>query len=458
MKILIIDDEKNICTAIQGILEDEGYNSDYSVTFTEGLKKLKENKFDVVFLDIWLPDIDGIEGLQEIKRIFPETEVIMISGHGTIETAVDTIRYGAYDFLEKPLSLERIVMIVKHLSDKLNILDDLRHSKYDNVKKYDLIGESEPILRLKERIAKIASMNSWVLITGENGTGKEHVARLIHMLGKRVNKPFVEINCSALPNELIENELFGHEKGAFTGSLKKKIGKFELANTGTLFLDEIGDMGILMQAKLLRVLESGEFTRLGGNDIVRSDFRLISATNKNLKMEIESNRFRSDLFYRINVIPIEVPPLRERKTDIPLLVKHFIKEASVTNGLEIKDFTDDLMNIFMNYYWPGNVRQLKNIIERMVVLSEDSVLTAKDAPQILLSNNGNPEGGESYNSSENNYSVSLKEARDEFEKSYILKALQSTNYNVAQTAKLLDMERTYLYRKIKYYDLPLIPK
>lgn len=450
MKILIIDDEKNICEAIKGILEDEGYNVDYSITYTEGMKKLKESKFDVVFLDIWLPDIDGIEGLKEIKRNFPETEVIMISGHGTIETAVDTIRYGAYDFLEKPLSLERIVMIIKHLSDKLNILDDLNHSKYSNVKKYDLIGESEAILRLKERIAKIASMNSWVLITGENGTGKEHVARLIHMLGKRATNPFVEINCSALPNELIENELFGHEKGAFTGSLKKKIGKFELADTGTLFLDEIGDMGILMQAKLLRVLETGEFTRLGGNDVVRSDFRLISATNKNLKMEIDSNRFRSDLFYRINVIPIEVPPLRQRKADIPLLVKHFIHEASVINGLEVKDFTDDLMEVFLNYYWPGNVRQLKNIVERMVVLSEDDVLSIKDAPPVLL--NKNTDADYNYGVDTTN-GIPLREARDDFEKTYILRALQSTNWNVAQTAKLLDMERTYLYRKIKYYDL-----
>ncbi|MDE7033465.1 MAG: sigma-54 dependent transcriptional regulator, partial [Mucispirillum sp.] len=292
MKILIIDDEKNICSAIKGILEDEGYDCDYSLNYADGFRKLQENKFDVLFLDIWLPDIDGIEGLKEIKRHFPEIDVIMISGHGTIETAVDTIRYGAYDFLEKPLSLERIVMIIKHLDDKASLMQDLRSTKYKNVKKYDLIGVSEQITRLKERIEKIASMNSWVLITGENGTGKEHVARLIHMLGKRSDKPFVEINCSAVPTELIESELFGSEKGAYTGSVKRKIGKFELADTGVLFLDEIGDMGIMMQAKLLRVLETGEFSRLGGNDIIKSDFRLISATNKDLQLEIESNRFR----------------------------------------------------------------------------------------------------------------------------------------------------------------------
>lgn len=449
MKILIIDDEKNICSAIKGILEDEGYDCDYSLNYVDGFRKLQENKFDVLFLDIWLPDIDGIEGLKEIKRHFPEIDVIMISGHGTIETAVDTIRYGAYDFLEKPLSLERIVMIIKHLDDKASLMQDLRSTKYKNVKKYDLIGVSEQITRLKERIEKIASMNSWVLITGENGTGKEHVARLIHMLGKRSDKPFVEINCSAVPTELIESELFGSEKGAYTGSVKRKIGKFELADTGVLFLDEIGDMGIMMQAKLLRVLETGEFSRLGGNDIIKSDFRLISATNKDLQLEIESNRFRSDLFYRINVIPIEVPSLRKRKDDIPLLVNHFIQDTVSINGLQDKQVTEELMNIFINYEWPGNVRQLKNIVERMVVLSEDNVLDVKDAPNILLSGVSEME----QHMVDTNYSPSLKEARDEFEKTFILKALQSTNWNVTQTARILDMERTYLYRKIKAYDL-----
>lgn len=449
MKILIIDDEKNICSAIKGILEDEGYDCSYSLNYADGFRKLQESKFDVLFLDIWLPDIDGIEGLKEIKRYFPEIEVIMISGHGTIETAVDTIRYGAYDFLEKPLSLERIVMIIKHLDDKASLMQDLRSTKYKNVKKYDLIGVSEQITRLKERIEKIASMNSWVLITGENGTGKEHVARLIHILGKRSDKPFVEINCSAVPTELIESELFGSEKGAYTGSVKRKIGKFELADTGVLFLDEIGDMGLMMQAKLLRVLETGEFSRLGGNDIIKSDFRLISATNKDLQLEIESNRFRSDLFYRINVIPIEVPPLRKRKDDIPLLINHFIKETVSINGLQDKQVTEELMNIFINYEWPGNVRQLKNIAERMVVLSEDNVLDVKDAPNILLSGVSEME----QNMIDINYSPSLKEARDEFEKTFILKALQSTNWNVTQTARILDMERTYLYRKIRAYDL-----
>ncbi len=448
MKILIIDDEKNICSAIKGILEDEGYSCDYSLNYADGFQKLKENKFDVLFLDIWLPDADGLECLKEIKRHFPEVEVIMISGHGNIEAAVEAIRYGAYDFLEKPLSLERIIMIIKHLEDKVKIIEDLRSSKYKNIKKYDLIGVSQQVVKLKEKIEKIASMNSWVLITGENGTGKEHVARLIHILSKRADKPFVEINCSAVPTELIESELFGAEKGAYTGAVKRKIGKFELADEGVLFLDEIGDMGLMMQTKLLRVLETGEFSRLGSNDIIKSNFRLISATNKDLQVEIESNRFRADLFYRINVIPIEVPPLRKRKEDIPLLINHFVKEAVAINGLSDKQVTDKLIDIFVNYEWPGNVRQLKNIVERMVVLSEDDVLDVKDVPNILLS------GSEKVEISiDNNYNPSLKEARDEFEKTYILKALQSNNWNISQTAKVLDMERTYLYKKIKTYGL-----
>ncbi len=449
MEILIIDDEKNICTAIQVILEDEGYSCEYTLNYADGFKKLKDKMFDIVFLDIWLPDIDGVEGLREIKRYFPETEVLMISGHGTIETAVETIRYGAFDFLSKPLSLDRIIMIIKHLSKTLSLMKDLRRSKFDLVKKYNLVGDSTAINRLKDKVEKIANMNSWVLITGENGTGKEHVARLIHMLGKRADKPFIEINCSAVPRELIESELFGHEKGAFTGAVSQKIGKFELADGGILFLDEIGDMESIMQAKLLRVLETGEFTRVGGNEVIKSNFRLISATNKELPVEIASNRFRSDLYYRINVVPIEVPPLRIRKDDIEPLVKHFASEASMLNGLSEKQVTNGLMEVFKDYDWPGNVRQLKNTIERMVVLSESDTLDVQDAPSVIISGKDVDDITEQIS----DYNYTLKEARDDFEKNYILKALKTTNWNISQASKMLDMERTYLYRKIKTYGL-----
>ncbi len=448
MKVLIIDDEKNICLTIKDILEDEGYDADFSLNFKDGFRKIKEDMFDVVFLDIWLPDIDGNEGLKEIKKYFPDIEVIMISGHGNIENAVDSIKFGAYDFLEKPLSLDRILLIINHLNEKIKLQGDLRDYKYNLLKKYDLIGVSDAIQNLRKKIEKVASTNAWVLITGENGTGKEHVARLIHLLSKRSNHRFVEVNCSAIPDDLLESEMFGYEKGAFTGAIADKKGKFEIANQGTLFLDEIGDMNLSAQAKLLRVLETGEFSRVGGNDVIRSEFRLISATNKDLESEIENGEFREDLYYRINVVPIHVVPLRKRKDDIPYLVNHFIKESCFFNNIDLKEVSDELMQLFMNFDWPGNVRQLKNIIERIVVLSESNILKIDEAPGILFSGN---------NSNDNFYSIeidgSLKMAREAFERQYILNILKKHGWNVSRAAKELDIERTYLHRKINYYDL-----
>ncbi|AEI14870.1 two component, sigma54 specific, transcriptional regulator, Fis family [Flexistipes sinusarabici DSM 4947] len=455
MKILIIDDEINICTTIQSILTDEGYEAEYALSFNEGMKKLKHEIFDVIFLDIWLPDHDGSEGLHKIKKYFPETEVIMISGHGNIENAVETIKYGAYDYLEKPLSLDRIILIIKHLEDKLKLKSDLKEYKFNLLKKYELIGTSEPVKQLKSRIEKIAPTNAWVLITGENGTGKEHVARLIHLLSKKSNNKFVEINCSAIPSELMESEMFGYEKGAFTGAANRKIGKLESGNKGTIFLDEIGDMDINLQAKLLRVLETGEFTRVGGNEVIRSDFRIISATNKDLEKEIDRNNFREDLYYRINVIPIYVPPLRKRKDDIPLLTNYFIKESCQTNGLQIKKIDKNLMDIFMEYTWPGNVRQLKNIIERMVVLTENDILTVKDAPEFIMKNfaSNNKKDVEKEMETIIYRNDNLKKAKERFEKYYILKTLQNKKWNVSQSAKYLGIERTYLHKKIKDYSL-----
>lgn len=447
MRVLVIDDEKNICLAIQGILEDEGYSCDYRLNFTDGFAALKATAYDVVFLDIWLPDKDGTEGLREIKRYMPEVEVVMISGHGSIENAVDSIRWGAYDFLEKPLSLERILVIVRHLKDKLRLMQDLRESRFNLLKRYDLIGTSDVLTNLRKKIEKIAPTNAWVLVSGENGTGKEHVARLIYMLSKRSAKPFVEINCSAVPSELIETELFGHEKGAFSGAVTKKQGLVELADGGTLFLDEIGDMEPQMQAKLLRVLETGTFSRVGGTEVLSSDFRLISATNKNLESEILANNFREDLYYRINVIPLEVPPLRIRRDDIPLLVNYFLEEACSLNGLLLKQISAGLMDMFVNFDWPGNVRQLKNVVERMVVLADKDVLEVKDAPDYLI------RGGSSIDEFSIPMDAPLKDARDEFERQYIMKALKATNWNVTKASALLDIERTYLHRKIKAYGL-----
>ena len=448
MKILIIDDEKNIGIAIMGIVNDEGNISKHALTFSKGMELLKEETFDIVFLDIWLPDIDGMEGLKEIKRYYPEIDVVMISGHGTIENAVESIKYGAYDFLEKPLSLERIVMILKHLKDRSKLLKDLRNSKYNLIKKYNLIGVSPAVNRLKDKIDQVSNMNSVVLITGENGTGKEHVSKLIHMLGMYSDQPLIEINCSAVPSEFLEGELFGYEQGAFPDALALKKGMFELAVGGTLFLDEICDMDLSTQIKLLKVLEMGEFSKIGSTEIIKSNFRLICATNKDISAEIANNNFRADLFYKINVIPIEVPPLRERKEDIPYLVNYFLKSSSSLNSLLEKRLSNELMDKFMSYDFPGNVRQLKNIVERLVVLSDNEVIEIDDTPAIFM----NDSSSKSVDSSLN-YSATLKSARDLFEKDYFLNVLRVNDWNIIKSAAVLDIERTYLYKKIKSLGL-----
>ncbi|MCX8083341.1 MAG: sigma-54 dependent transcriptional regulator [Calditerrivibrio sp.] len=447
MRILIIDDEKNICTSIKNIVEDEGYEATFALTYSDGMEKLKLYDFDVLFLDIWLPDKDGMEGLKEIKKAYPDLEVVMISGHGNIESAVDSVKLGAYDFLEKPLSFERIILILKHLNEKMSLKNDIKELKSNEIAKYQLIGESKYIKELQNTIEKVASTNAWVLITGENGTGKEHVARLIHLMSKRSQHKFVPVNCAAIPSELIESELFGYEKGAFTGAVSQKIGKFELADKGTIFLDEIGDMDLTVQAKLLRVLESGEFSRVGGNEIIKSDFRLISATNRDLQTEIENNNFREDLYYRIGVVPIYVEPLRKRREDIPILVKHFVRNACSTNGIPLKSVSDSLMEIFINYDWPGNVRQLKNIIERIVVLSDSDLLDSSDAPEILLKK------GTAYDNFISDTEGSLKSAKENFEKYYILNILKKCEWNISKAARVLEIERTYLHKKIKFYNL-----
>ncbi|MBZ4671989.1 MAG: two-component, sigma54 specific, transcriptional regulator [Deferribacteraceae bacterium] len=451
MKILIIDDEVNICTTIKDILEDEGYSADFSINFSEGFQKLKSQLYDVVFLDIWLPDKDGVIGLQEIKSYFPEIEVVMISGHGNIENAVESIKFGAYDFLEKPLSLDRILLVIKNLKDKIELTQHIKEYKLDYLKKYDLLGNSPQIKELRAKIEKIAQTNARVLITGENGTGKEHVARLIHLLSKRSSKRFVEINCSAIPSELMESEMFGYEAGAFTGALNDKIGLFEAADKGSIFLDEIGDMDINLQAKLLRVLETGEFTRVGSIKTIKSDFRLITATNKNLEDEISANNFREDLYYRISVVPIHVPPLRERKTDIPVLIEHFINEACVTNGIEKKTIDKGLLEKMINYSWPGNVRQLKNAVERMVVLSDSSIITLNDAPPFLTEANNQQSKLNIEDLMAEFYP--LKHAKDIFEKDYIEKVLELTGWNISKASKILEIERTYLHKKIKHFQI-----
>lgn len=448
MKALIIDDEKYICSTIKNIIEDEGFIANVAFSFNEGFCMLKEDLYNIVFLDVWLPDIDGVKGIKKIKEYFPEIEIVMISGHGNIENAVESIKYGAYDFLEKPLSLDRILLIIRHLDDKIKLQHEISEYRYNVMKKYELIGASDKLDELKKNIEKVAPTNAWVLISGENGTGKEHVARLIHILSKRSFQKFVEINCSAIPGELIESEMFGYEKGAFTGAANKKIGKFELADKGTLFMDEIGDMDISLQSKLLRVLEIGEFMRLGSNELVKSNFRLISATNKNLENEILQNRFREDLYYRINVVPIGVPALRERVDDIPYLIDHFVKEICYSNGFELKKVDGKVTDFFIKYNWPGNVRQLKHCIERMIVLAEGTTISLDMAKNAIL---GVKKVAITNFDSIN--MVTFKEAREEYEKKYLLFILKNVNWNITKAAKILDIERTYLHKKIKDYSL-----
>ncbi|HRR42888.1 MAG TPA: sigma-54 dependent transcriptional regulator, partial [Syntrophales bacterium] len=324
-----------------------------------------------------------IETLKVIKRDYPQIQVVIMSGHGTFETAVKATKLGAFDFLEKPLSLEKVVLIINHALDLVRLEEENRLLRQKFPQDYELTGESRAIMDLKETISIVAPTNAWILIMGENGTGKELVARSIHKQSKRARKPFVEVNCAAIPEDLIESELFGHEKGAFTGATSAKKGKFDLANEGTLFLDEVADMSLKAQAKILRILQEKKFERVGGTKVIDTDVRVVAATNKDLEREMEAGRFRQDLYYRLHVIPLTVPPLRERKDDIPLLVRRFLKEFSLKEGVEDKEITEEALNRLMQHDWPGNVRELKNIIERLVIMTSDSVIRSEDIPPFI---------------------------------------------------------------------------
>src|SRR5210317_1146375 len=381
-KILVIDDEKSILESLAGILSDEGFIPVCVDSAEKGLEKLKTEAVDLVLLDIWMPGIDGIEALKQIKKDYPELQVIMISGHGTIETAVQATKIGAFDFIEKPLSYDKIVLAIKN---------GLRFSSLENENlilrqianhKPSLTGNSPAIKSLKEQIERVAPTDAWVLIRGEHGTGKELVAQSIHRMSNQHAKPMVEVNCAAIPEELIESELFGHEKGSFTGAQTSKRGKFDQAAGGMLFLDEIGDMSLKTQAKILRILQEQSFERVGGNHTIQVDVRVLTATNKNLEEEIEAGNFRADLFWRLNVVPIHLPLLRERVEDIPLLVTEFIEELS-HKGLGKKSFTDESISLMMQHTWPGNVRELRNFIERLAIMCSESKITQTQVRMFL---------------------------------------------------------------------------
>ncbi|MBN2687434.1 MAG: sigma-54-dependent Fis family transcriptional regulator [Deltaproteobacteria bacterium] len=438
-----------MCQALKGILSDEGYEVITAGSGEEGLKLVDEELPDLVLLDIWLPGIDGIETLTQIRARHSAIPVIMISGHGTIESAVRSTKLGAFDFIEKPLSLDKVVLTVEHALSMVRLEEENRLLKGKIEHDYELTGKSKSIAELKEMIQIIAPTNAWILIMGENGTGKELVARSLHRLSKRSNMPFVEVNCAAIPEELIESELFGHEKGSFTGATQKKRGKFDLANGGTLFLDEVADMSLKAQAKILRILQEKKFERVGGTRYIETDVRVLAATNKDLEKEMEEGRFRQDLYYRLHVIPLVVPPLRDRKEDIPYLVEPFLKEFSEKEGIPIKQISDEALKLFMNHDWPGNVRELKNIIERLVIMTPSVIIQEEDIPPMIKKNGGDGEPSDG----DLQQTDTFREAKEEFEKHFIIQKLQENEWNISKTAKAIGIERSNLHRKIRSYGL-----
>ena len=446
--ILIVDDEPGVRGALTGVLRDEGYNVDSVDSGEACLERLGRRAFDVVVLDIWLPGMDGLATLARMRERQVDAQVVIISGHGNVESAVRAIKMGAFDFVEKPLSLEKTVLVVRNALRQ-------RHLEAENLAlrarvdaQHTMVGESSGMSRLREQVAMAAPTNGRVLIFGENGTGKELVARNIHALSLRRSGPFVEVNCAAIPEELIESELFGHVRGAFTGAVADRRGKFEAAHGGTIFLDEIGDMSLKTQAKVLRVLQEQVMEAVGGSTRIRVDARVVAATNKDLRAEIRAGRFREDLFFRLNVVPISVPPLRERREDIPLLAEHFMAMLAREYGRRAKRFESDAVDALQRYPWPGNVRELRNVIERLMIMVPGERVTARDLLFLDQSAGSVPADDAS--------SVSimpLHDARDDFERQYILRALAAQQGNISRTADVLGVERSNLYRKMRSFGI-----
>ena len=446
-RVLIVDDEPGVASSLRAVLGDEGFDSVVVQTGEACLDAVARARFQAILLDVWLPKMDGIETLEALRKQGFHGPVIMISGHGTIETAVRATKLGAFDFIEKPLTLEKIVLVVHNALRQERLEQENRWLREQVAAKHTLIGESEPVKHLRDDIARAAPSNGRVLIFGENGTGKELVARLIHEMSDRANRPFVEMNCAAVPEELIESELFGHEKGSFTGAVDNKRGRFELADEGTLFLDEIGDMSLRMQAKVLRALQEQRFQSVGGSKTISVNVRVIAATNKNLEEAIEKGEFREDLYFRLNVIPLTLPPLRDRGDDVPLLVEHFVDEFAREYGRRPKKLSPKAMAALCSYRWPGNVRELKNMVERMMIMVEHDVVDASDLPIKELNGARRPavDDGVDY--------PSLREARENFERRYILRKLEQLSWNITRTAEALGLERSNLHRKLKAFGI-----
>jgi two-component system nitrogen regulation response regulator NtrX len=438
--LLVVDDEAGIRESLSSILRDEGYQVEAVGSAEEALVRAAAGDIEVVLLDVWLPGMDGLEALSRMQAIQRPPAVIMISGHGTIETAVRATKLGAFDFIEKPLTIEKIIVLVHNAVLQRRLEEENQRLRSELGHRYQVVGESVPMKALRQQIAVTAPTNGRVLIYGESGTGKELVARALHAASLRNKGPFVEVNCAAIPEELIESEIFGHIKGSFTGATEDKIGKFQKADGGTLFLDEIADMSLRTQSKVLRVLEEQRFEPVGSSQTMTVDVRVLAATNKNLEQEISRGAFRQDLFYRLNVIPFFVPPLRDRREDIPTLSRYFLNEFSAAYGKNTRELSESAMDILIRYPWPGNVRELRNLVERLVIVCPQVRIEPHHLPPELF--RGAAE------SPQHPYST-LHEARSAYEREFILRKLQEHRWNMTQTAGALGLERSHLYRKLK---------
>jgi two-component system, NtrC family, nitrogen regulation response regulator NtrX len=447
-RILVVDDESSIRDVLRQLFEYEEHEVRVAGSATEAMRALEADPADVVFLDVKMPGMDGLDALGRIRERWPGSQVVMISGHGTIETAVEATRRGAFDFLQKPLDTDRLLVTLRNVLERKGLADSVEAFRSEVEARYRIVGSSRAIRDVLERVERVAPTDARVLITGENGTGKELVARALHRGSRRADATFVEVNCAAIPSELIESELFGHRKGSFTGAVQDRAGTFEQAHGGTLFLDEIGDMALAAQAKVLRALEEGKVTRVGGDAPREVDVRVIAATNKELETEIEAGRFREDLFYRLNVVPIQIPPLRERREDIPLLVRHFALQMAEREGVPPREFTEGAVERLARLEWPGNIRELRNTVERLLILApgdrvdEGAVASLTGAAPDL--DGRLMEGFEG---------MTFAEFRDQVERTFLERRLQEHGWNVSETARALDMPRSNLYKKLERFGL-----
>ena len=450
-RILVVDDERNIRRSLEMILTGEGYEVICVSSGQDALDAIKAEIPHVVLLDIVIPGMNGIEVLKSVRNSQPDLAVIMISGHGTVQDAVMATKLGAYDFLEKPLSRENVLLTVAHALENVVLSIENKSLRERIESRFEMVGQSREIRAIREQIEKVAPTNGRVLILGESGTGKELIARDMHRNSRRSAGPFIKVNCAAIPEELIESELFGSDRGAFTGAVKTRDGKFLQADQGTLLLDEIGDMSLSVQAKVLRALEQGEFERVGESETIKVDVRVIAATNKDLQRLVESGDFREDLFFRLNVVPLVAPPLRKRKDDVPLLANHFLNQYAEENDFLPKTISEEAMKILCAYDWPGNIRELKNLVERLSIMVTGDEIASGDLPDMAGPQISRPQDGMVIPGLQSG--KSLREVRETVEQGYISEALQSYDWNVTQAAKFLGIERTNLHKKIKYYQI-----